>query len=549
MATKSRIKLVSLLLAVVLILPMIAAGCSTKEESGNEATTHASTAAATTAAEEVKEVPPVKLTIFTSNSGILFPDDVDLSNNPYLNWIEKKANVDLEVTMPPYADFKTKLDLMLASGSTTDIVHSWHGSDINKYGSEGAFIDWTPYIEKSALINKLYTKDAFELMKTSDGKIYAFVSLDDSSGKGLITRNDLLDEINGGVVPKTPDEWYAYMKKIKEKYPDAVPFATAKLKAGNMFFRAYGVRMGDAGAEWQFENGKFISAFESANAKKSIEYHKRLYDEGILNSTFATDTSADRAKLVDLNRGCLQVGDAGQFVRSARESYEKATAGNATQSKEGFMTFVPFPVEPGTDLENVYIRKSELGLHSMAINSKCKGIDAAVRVVEAYLDPEFIDIYSWGLEGINYVVKPDGKKLVDLDVAFNTRYRFSYGFMRMFWNKQALDVKLETEANPFIPLDLKEKFNGYWVKGFDIVKKEYTSIAAVDPLQRIPVRADLVPKIAEAKEASLQIIFKAIMGEIKMDEYDAQVKDYLSKYQFITDEYNKMYSEYLAKAK
>lgn len=54
-------------------------------------------------------------------------------------------------------------------------------------------------------------------------------------------------------------------------------------------------------------------------------------------------------------------------------------------------------------------------------------------------------------------------------------------------------------------------------------------------------------KIGESQELSKSIILKAIVGEITMEQYDEMVKDYLNKYQFITDEYNEKLKE--AKAK
>jgi hypothetical protein len=59
-----------------------------------------------------------------------------------------------------------------------------------------------------------------------------------------------------------------------------------------------------------------------------------------------------------------------------------------------------------------------------------------------------------------------------------------------------------------------------------------------NPASYIQLSADTQSKVKEAQELSKSIIIKAIIGEITMQEYDAQVSDYLNKYQFITDEYN-----------
>ncbi len=67
----------------------------------------------------------VKLTMFMGNSGLAQPTGVDPSNNWAINVIEDYANVDLELEIPAYNDFPTKLNLLLASGNLPDIVHGW----------------------------------------------------------------------------------------------------------------------------------------------------------------------------------------------------------------------------------------------------------------------------------------------------------------------------------------------------------------------------------------------------------------------------------------
>src|SRR5512143_2402999 len=62
----------------------------------------------------------VKITMFMGNSGVAQPAGVDPSNNWAINIIEKYANVDLEVEIPNYQDFPTKMNLLLASGNLPD---------------------------------------------------------------------------------------------------------------------------------------------------------------------------------------------------------------------------------------------------------------------------------------------------------------------------------------------------------------------------------------------------------------------------------------------
>ena len=148
----------------------------------------------------------VKLTMFMGNSGLAQPTGVDPSNNWAINVIEDLANVDLELEIPAYNDFPTKMNLLLASGNLPDILHGWQLTDMIKAADAGAFLDLKPYYDKSAQMKKVVSQVAFDLTmdQTTTKKYWAIpmCQLGMEGGTGILCRKDLLIKYNGGKFPR-----------------------------------------------------------------------------------------------------------------------------------------------------------------------------------------------------------------------------------------------------------------------------------------------------------------------------------------------------------
>ncbi len=222
-------------------------------------------------------------------------DGVSESDNPFLNAIAEQANVTFtDVTVPPYTDWQTKFNMIVTSGNMPDLVHSIYPDEVNRQGANGAFVELTDIIKNSPVLSKLYDEEMLELMQDENGKIYGLRSLGSETPSSCYVRKDLIDEVNGGKMPSTPEEYYEFFKNIKAKYPDAVPMTTrGGLAFGHLLFYGYGVKIDGNGANWQYTDGKFINAFEAKHAREAVEFHKKLYDEGLLDKTFVTNKIQD----------------------------------------------------------------------------------------------------------------------------------------------------------------------------------------------------------------------------------------------------------------
>ena len=222
--SKSLRVVLCILLGIMLLIVTVLGGCSPKGEDKTN-TTQTSPQGGQSGKEPTTKKPD-EISIFYGTAGIAIPEGQSAKDNPYLNKIAEMANVTFkEVTVPEYADFQTKFDLMVSSGNIPDFVHCWQPVTVQREGAKGAFLELSDIIKNSPVLSKIYDNVRLEMMKDEKGKIYALRTLGSKVPMSCVVRADLLDEVNDGIMPVTPDEWYEVFKKLKEKYPDSVPYS------------------------------------------------------------------------------------------------------------------------------------------------------------------------------------------------------------------------------------------------------------------------------------------------------------------------------------
>jgi len=525
---------IALLLALLFSITIFATGCvvsKTGTDNTDDTKTTDTTPTSSTEKEAPKTDPPTKVKMFFGDAGIAFPNDVDKSDNPFLNIIEKAANVDLEMIQPSYGDFQTRFNLMMASGEIPDIVHSWFHSDINKYGAEGAFADWEELIPKSQKLSKVYTKDMLDMMRSNDGNVYGLYTLSNGNPTGTYARIDLIREVYGDKSPVTPDEWFEVMSLVKEKYPDSVPLSSGGgFMMMDMFFKAFGAQVDGNGVKMQTtDDDRYIWAFEYPRTRDAVVYHRKLYENKLLDETFVTNTGADFTNRQMEKNMMVWRGDSAA-VLGKQEAFAQAGNTNA------LIGFVNNPIAPGVEPRLAYWGNSPLGWHIVSVSEASTKKDAVLRIFEAFLDPGLLEQISWGREGIEYFVRQDGSKVLDIEAHNKASYRNAYLFMKQYWYADSMDVRMAGSLPKMNP-KVASEFSKVWKSGIAIRDKESAMVPQITNASFVPSIADIAPKSAEAREQSKNIIYRAVMGEISMEEYDSLVSEWVKKYKYITDAY------------
>ncbi|TMV47888.1 extracellular solute-binding protein [Paenibacillus mesophilus] len=517
-------KAVSVLMASVLLSTVLAAGCSSKSEPPASKGSRTSTNA---------EEKRIKMSMFMNNSGIAHPEGVDPSNNPYINIVEDYANVDLEVEVPNYTDFKTKFNLMLSSGNLPDILHTVYADETNQRADEGAFLDLKAFYDKSPIIQKYITPGMMEMAKSSSGHFYRIPMSWTSvpQGEGVMARYDLVVKYNEGKWPETVEEWIDLLRKIKKAEPNSLPMS-------NRVVNEYGIAYGGLpifywhGARpnsYRIEGGKVVSTFTLPEYKAAVVVMKQLYDEGLLDKEFAT---TDGAKWTEKrkNRNVLfEVNTADQMIPTGAVKLPE-DAHKETQIAP------PLKKYPSVLKDTKYVqpkRSYPINAHGLYISSKTKDKDRAWKVIEGFASDKLHEAIFWGKEGEDFKIE-NGKKLpIDGQGLANANKRYALHLSLIFGFNDRKESSIAAAEKAMDKDEFKRRMDGMKM----LEDAANATGLALDPF--VVLSADTVSKKTESNQFISTATIEAIMGKITLEQFDQKVEEYKKKYGFIYDEYTK----------
>lgn len=514
-------KKIATVLSVGLVLTVAATACSSGSK-GDSADPGSSTG-------NSKE-PRVKLSMFQTNAGITIPDGTDLNNNPWVNIVKDKANVDLEVEIPPYADFPTKFNLLLASGSLPDIVQGYDPNAAYKAARDGAFIDLKPFYDKSPLLQKVVTPQMMELAKdTTSGKYWRIPMAYDKGpqGQGIFARWDLVEKYNNGKWPETVDEWVALLRKIKQAIPDSIPMSNRVVGdtefgyGGAVFFNLYGANP----YSFRIQGGKITPNVLLPEYKAAVELYRQLYSEGIFDQEFATNTNDKWFPKWASKNVLFQWNSADQLLPGIVPT--SGQVGAATAPPEARFAFAPdLKTYPSVLADSKYA-KGFLGMpisgHGMYISSQSKNPDRAFKVIEAFAADELREAIFWGNEGETYKTQagkrvPIADKLGDPNRTWARVYALLFGYTDGQDAQQALYEQLAGAD--------------YFKLAKDSMAQRQKDAEAngISTLVGYVAPDDAAKKTSEMNQALNKFTTEAIMGKISMDQFDQACKDWEKQY-------------------
>ncbi|HHV59043.1 MAG TPA: extracellular solute-binding protein [Clostridiaceae bacterium] len=286
-------RVISLLLATLLMLSVILTGCVAKApQSDNQTGTTAQTDNAVSTTKPAEPEEPVKIQWIGMPVGSLYPEDDAL----VVKEIEKRFNVDIEVvkTNPNRLE---ELNLMFASGVIPDHIHL-NQADLNMVLEEGLLrevseqmvkeiaptyynlaIENHPYVFDSIAYNK--ATNAFLAIPQGQGELYPLTTI----------RTDWLKKV-GAQMPTNLDEFEEICRLFTEADPDgdgnANTYAFAALENRDVYTlaAAFGIhlpmRSVTAQSYVKCDDGVVRAAEVTENYKELMKYVARLYKKGYL---------------------------------------------------------------------------------------------------------------------------------------------------------------------------------------------------------------------------------------------------------------------------
>ena len=409
-------KVVSLMLVSAMVAGMLA-GCgsdsgSSKGGSSTETGSAAEASSSGETADDADDKSPITFEYFIADGKNGNWD------NPVAKAITEATGVTLDVSYPvaSQGDAKEDVALMIANDEYPDMIYA-KGSATDLYQA-GALIDMTDLIEKyGPNIKKMYGAEMEKLKWSQDDPGIYQLSYAGVNQKTLTTGGSCqiqwaaLKE-NDYKYPKTLDEYEKMIKSYLAAHPkteDGLDMIGITMSASDWHWM---ITLGNpAGliADASPDNGQWIIDDEYNVHYKHVtdeekEYFKwlcRMYNEGILDPNFATQTDDDYIAKVASGRVVA--------ITDAEWHYSQCEATLVADGKVD-QTYVGLPVTLREDqVEKALLYQGTTVGWGIGITKSCEDPVRAIKFLDYLCSDEGQILYHWGIEGENYFLDDDGQ--------------------------------------------------------------------------------------------------------------------------------------------
>lgn len=415
MSNKLTRKWVVLLLACTMLITLLAA-CGSKSNnggnngaSGNAGSNNsgsnapATTPATTPAAVDYGDTGGLTLPLVDKPTEItwMVAADFNVDNTLVVQELETRTGIKVKFQTVPSAQYKDKLSVTLASGDLPDIFYGLPLNDLKEIGQEGGVAAINDYTDMLPNFNKLYMEENPWVISSygdENGKLYSWpiYELNRDVNHGFMYRKDIFDA--NGIQPWTDTEsFYQAMKQLKEIYPDSYPYAS---KTGVGIFRDWAYGWGIGSFEYPvFYNegaGQWQLASTTTEHKAQLDFMKTLYNEGLVDPEFITDTTDSWTSKMTTDRSFVTwdwIGRLDLFYSQVKDA------------NPDYNLRYGYPVGPTGNIRTLPKVDANFAL-AVAQN---KNTEASLKLLDYLTSESGSQLISLGVEGVNYEWDANGK--------------------------------------------------------------------------------------------------------------------------------------------
>lgn len=408
-------KLGALLLTFSLAAGSILAGCGSSSDNADQTNTNDADGSGTGTDDNGEssgggDGSVTELTFYNADG------QEDPWTDPVAQKLTEKTGVKLKTDYPVGEDAQ-RISLMIAEQNFPDMIYA--KGDAGSLIDAGALIDMTDLIEEyGPNIKKMYG-DEFDKLKYSedDPSIYQLSSYAiggtkfENSGTAQIQWAVMKE--NDYKIPETLDEFGQMIKDYKEAHPtteDGSEMIGLTLAVSDWHWM---ITLGNpAGyiAEGAPDNGQWLvdenyNATYKFTSDKIREYFKwlnKMYNEGLLDPEFATQTYDDYiAKIAS-----------GRVIALLDTDWDYADGEKVLKSDgklEQTYCGLPLTMDKDTKAPSLMYQGLPTG-QGVGITTACKDPVAAIKYLDYICSDEGQVLVNWGIEGTNYQVDENGHR-------------------------------------------------------------------------------------------------------------------------------------------
>lgn len=333
-----------------------------------------------------------------------------------LKKIKEITNVSFKLTVVPMSDYIQKRSLLISTGDAPEIMPKTYPGQETSFIASGAILPISDYVSEMPNFQKKIKdwnmKDDLKAIMQDNGKYYVLPGLHQTplQDYSFAMRTDLLEK-NNLKVPTTYEELEETLKKIKELYPDMLPwsdrfqFASALNIAAPTFGATYGWNMGN-GEMYDKASDKFVFSPTTKEYKNMLTYFGGLVKEKLLDTESFTQ-SDDKAVQKFVNGKSFMISTNSQYLLSYRQSMDK-TLGS------GKYKVVKINVPAGPKGALLASSRLENGIMFSKKAAKNPNFHQMLKFVDwLWYSDEGQELSKWGVKGVTYNVQNGKRVLAD----------------------------------------------------------------------------------------------------------------------------------------
>ncbi|UQZ37100.1 ABC transporter substrate-binding protein [Paenibacillus sp. PK3_47] len=397
---KSKVASLAAVLSLMIGLSACSGGNNTVTNtvnSGNTAGTESNTAETAEGGGYVLGEQPLEFSFYGHYDWYTMPTwGEDLSTK----WILDNKKVKVE-PVSSGGNAKQKLSTMIVSGELPDVIWMERGADVEQLRAAGALVPFDDYLDKYPNLKEWAGEETLDMLRSSDGKLYQFpnwYTTQPNGNTGYLVNKKIYNEL--GTPPlETTDDLYAYLKLVKEKYPDVIPFEVGQGAEGvdvlSSAFAENRPYVYSALSMMAIPNGnEMTSVFKDEAFRSSLVYANQLYrDKLISQDAFTQNLEQVEQKII--------TGKIAVYAASSPTEY--GAIGNSLLKEQdpdaGYIMVWPIH-KAGLDKNKIFPGAyNQLGWNVSVITTAAKDPEAVFAFLDWFTGPEGQRIIMWGPEG------------------------------------------------------------------------------------------------------------------------------------------------------
>ncbi|MBS4176134.1 extracellular solute-binding protein [Lederbergia citrea] len=313
-------------------------------------------------------------------------------------WIKENKKVNV-VPVSSGGNAAQKFNTMIVANDLPDVIWMDRGPDVDKLREADMLVPLDEYIEKYPNLKEWAGESTLNMLRAEDGHIYQFpnwYTSQPNGNSGYVVNEKMYKEL-GSPKLETTDDLYAYLKQIKEKYPDIVPYEPGQGDGLDILYSAFGEDHTTAfvGMRAVPKGDKLTSIFADPVYKESMLYISKLFREKLISQDALTQTSDQVKEKVMTGKFAVYAGSSPTVNSNLADSILRAEDPDA-----GLKMVWPFHKE-GLDKEKIWTGSwSQLGWNVSVITKAAKNPEAIFAFLDWYTGPEGQRHIFWGPEGL-----------------------------------------------------------------------------------------------------------------------------------------------------